>query len=191
MGGAAEAGIAPMPWVLGRPLHRGRRGSSPMPRAARGRGSCGSPLVQRAAGLLVPWLAVRGATGATGAAAPHRCRGRHGSAEDMGGVVCWTPTSPPRAALSGRTRLAPSGHGKICAPFMIRGPWTGKGPLRGKIFARCIPRRLFAGLFGYITRISCQNQLISDTWRRNVATNRRFSRPRLLRERMGRKNCHG
>ncbi len=70
---------------------------------------------------------------------------------------------------------------------MIRGSRTEKGTLRGKILARCIPKRLFAGLFGRMVRISCQNQLISDTWRRNVATSRRFSRPRPLRERMRRK----
>ena len=33
-----------------------------------------------------------------------------------------------------------------------------KGSLPGKIFARCILRRRFAGLFGYMARISCQSQ---------------------------------
>ncbi len=33
-----------------------------------------------------------------------------------------------------------------------------KGPLPGKIFARCILRRRFAGLFGCMARISCQSQ---------------------------------
>ena len=33
-----------------------------------------------------------------------------------------------------------------------------KGPLPGKIFARCILQRRFAGLFGYMARISCQSQ---------------------------------
>ncbi len=33
-----------------------------------------------------------------------------------------------------------------------------KGALPGKIFARCIPKRLFAGLFGCMARISCQSQ---------------------------------
>ena len=83
-------------------------------------------------------------------------------------------------------------NGKICAPCMI---WGGraqrKGPPPGKIFARCIPRRLFAGLFGCTARISCQSQLILDAWRRYVAANWRFSRPRSLRERMKRKSCHG
>ena len=33
-----------------------------------------------------------------------------------------------------------------------------KAPLPGKIFARCILRRRFAGLFGYMARTSCQSQ---------------------------------
>ena len=33
-----------------------------------------------------------------------------------------------------------------------------KGSLPGKIFARCILRRRFAGLFGYMARTSCQSQ---------------------------------
>ena len=66
-----------------------------------------------------------------------------------------------------------------------------KGPLRGKIFARCIPERRFAGHFGYMARISCQSQLISDAWRANLATNWRFSRPRPLLGCMRRRNCHG
>ena len=33
-----------------------------------------------------------------------------------------------------------------------------KRPLHGKIFARCIPKQLFAGLFEYMARISCQSQ---------------------------------
>ena len=65
-----------------------------------------------------------------------------------------------------------------------------KGPLRGKIFARCIPERRFAGLFGYMARISCHRQLISDTWRRYVAMNWRFSRPRPFQGCMKRKTCH-
>ena len=65
-----------------------------------------------------------------------------------------------------------------------------KGPLPGKIFARCILQRRFAGLFGYMARISCQNQLISDAWRANLAANWRFSRPRPLLGCMERKTCH-
>ena len=66
-----------------------------------------------------------------------------------------------------------------------------KAPLPGKIFARCIPKQLFAGLFGCMARISCQSQLISDAWRANLAANWRFSRPRLPRRCMRRKTCHG
>ena len=66
-----------------------------------------------------------------------------------------------------------------------------KGPLPGKIFARCIPKRLFAGLFGCMARISRQSQLVSDAWRANLATNWRFSRPRPLSGCMERKTCHG
>ena len=66
-----------------------------------------------------------------------------------------------------------------------------KGPLPGKIFARCILRRRFAGRFGCMARISCQSQLILDTRRRYAATNWRFSRPRPLSGCMERKTCHG
>ena len=66
-----------------------------------------------------------------------------------------------------------------------------KAPLPGKIFARCIPKRLFAGLFGCMARISCQSQLISDAWRANLAANWRFSRPRPLSGCMERKTCPG
>ena len=66
-----------------------------------------------------------------------------------------------------------------------------KGPLLGKIFARCILQRRFARLFGYMARISCQSQLISDAWRANLARKGRFSRPRPLSGCMERKTCHG
>ena len=66
-----------------------------------------------------------------------------------------------------------------------------KGALPGKIFARCILRRRFAGHFGCMARISCQSQLISDAWRENLAANWRFSRPRPLSGCMERKTCHG
>ena len=64
-----------------------------------------------------------------------------------------------------------------------------KGGLPGKIFARCILRRRFAGHFGCMARISCQSQLISDAWRANLAANWRFSRPRPLSGCMERKTC--
>ena len=66
-----------------------------------------------------------------------------------------------------------------------------KGPLPGKIFARCILQRRFAGHFGCMARISCQSQLISDAWRANLARKGRFSRPRPLLGCMERKTCHG
>ena len=66
-----------------------------------------------------------------------------------------------------------------------------KGPLPGKIFARCILRRRFAGLFGYMARRSCQPQHISPAWRANLAKKGRFSRPRPLSRCMERKTCHG
>ena len=65
-----------------------------------------------------------------------------------------------------------------------------KGLLPGKIFAWCILQRRFAGLFGYMARISCQSQLVSDAWRANLAMNWRFSRPRPLSGCMERKTCH-
>ena len=66
-----------------------------------------------------------------------------------------------------------------------------KGPLPGKICARCIPERRFAGLFGYMAHESCQGQLILDAWRRYIAREGHFSRPRPLRGCMRRKTCYG
>ena len=66
-----------------------------------------------------------------------------------------------------------------------------KGPLPGKICALCIPERRFAGLFGCMARISCQNQLVLDAWRRYVAREGPFSRPGPLLGCMKRENCHG
>lgn len=45
-----------------------------------------------------------------------------------------------------------------------------KGPLPGKIFTWRILQRRFAGLFGYMARISCQSHLILNTRRRYIAT---------------------
>ena len=81
--------------------------------------------------------------------------------------------------------------GKIRTSCMIRGVCAAKRSLRGKIFARCIPERRFAGHFGYMARESCQSQLILDAWRRYVARKGRFSRPRHLLGYMKRKTCHG
>ena len=66
-----------------------------------------------------------------------------------------------------------------------------KGVLPGKIFARRILQRRFAGHFGCMARRSCQSQLISDAWRANLAANWRFFRPRPLSGCMERKTCHG
>ena len=67
-----------------------------------------------------------------------------------------------------------------------------KRPLHGKIFARCILQRRFAGHFGCMARTSCQSQLISDAWRADLATKPPFfSRPRPLLGYMERKTCHG
>lgn len=83
-----------------------------------------------------------------------------------------------------RGKTCPAGaieHGKIRVPCMIRGVRAVKGgPFLGKIFARCILQRRFAGHFEYMESISCQNQLILDAWRANLATKRRFYRPKLL-----------
>ncbi len=65
---------------------------------------------------------------------------------------------------------------------MIKGVWTAKGRLGGRIIAKCIPEWRFAGHFEYMESISCQNQLILDAWRRYLAAKGRFYRPRLLRE---------
>ena len=66
-----------------------------------------------------------------------------------------------------------------------------KVSLPGKIFARCILQRRFAGHFGCMARISCQSQLILNTRRQYAATNWRFSRPKPLLGCMERKTCHG
>lgn len=65
-----------------------------------------------------------------------------------------------------------------------------KGSLPGKIFARCILQRRFAGLFGYMARIPCQSQLILNTRRRYIATKGPFSRPRPFLGYIGAEYCH-
>ena len=67
---------------------------------------------------------------------------------------------------------------------------TEKEGLRGKILAKCIPRRHFAGHFAYMESISCQNQLILDTWRRYLAMKGRFSCPEPLWECIATRYCH-
>ena len=57
-----------------------------------------------------------------------------------------------------------------------------KGSLSGKMFARCILQRRFAGHFEYIGSKPCQNQLILDAWWRYLAAKRRFSCPGFPRE---------
>lgn len=81
--------------------------------------------------------------------------------------------------------------GKIFALCMIYRPRARKGALPGKIFTICIPKQLFAGLFGYAARKSCQDQLILDTYRRYIATEGVFFRPRPLLAYIKRKSCHG
>ena len=95
------------------------------------------------------------------------CNG-HGKRRVLAGRWGQAPLGKGRA-VEGRSRDAaarvgapaqgpsPSEGGKICAPCMIRGLRTAKTPLGGKMFARCIPQRRFAGLFGYVPRISCQD----------------------------------
>ena len=103
------------------------------------------------------------------------------------------PISPPVRAAPWLRSLALFGGGwqDLRTMHDSRGPCSEKGPLPGKIFARCILQRRFAGLFGCMARISCQSQLISDAWRANLARKGRFSRPRPLLGYMERKNCHG
>ena len=116
---------------------------------------------------------------------------KHRAASHKAGTVRETRAPPhPTRKRSKRSNGAPR-NGKIRASCMIRGVCAAKRPLRGKIFAWCIPKRLFAGLFGCMARISCQSQLVLNAWRANLATNWRFSRPRHLLGYMKRKTCHG
>ena len=80
-----------------------------------------------------------------------------------------------------------------------------KGPLPGKIFARCILRRRFAGLFGYMARTSCQSQPVSGCMARRSCQELAIfppeatfgmhgaqNLPRIAaRERIRAKSCHG
>ena len=80
-----------------------------------------------------------------------------------------------------------------------------KRPLPGKIFARCILRRRFAGLFGCMARTSCQSQLVFGCMaRRSCQEGAIFpseatfgmhgaqNLPRIdARERTAAESCHG
>ena len=120
-------------------------------------------------------------------AAPPRTNG------DSAQAACAAPAplAPPRPSPHPQHPNETPRNGKIRASCMIRGVCAAKRPLRGEIFARCIPERRFAGHFGYMARESCQSQLILDAWRRYVARKGRFSRPRHLLGYMKRKTCHG
>ena len=66
-----------------------------------------------------------------------------------------------------------------------------KGPLPGKIFARCILQRRFAGLFGYMARKSCRELAIFPS----EATFGMHGAKKLpliaARERTAAESCHG
>ena len=96
-----------------------------------------------------------------------------------GRVRTWGPSASMQSALATTHLLQPSARKTLRALN------------RGKICALCIPERRFEALFGYMARISCQCQFILDTWRRCLAREGRFSRPRPLRGCMKRKTCHG
>ena len=80
-----------------------------------------------------------------------------------------------------------------------------KGPLPGKIFARCILRRRFAGHFGCMARRSCQSQLVFGCMAREschelaiLPSEAAFgmhgaqNSPRIdARERTAAESCHG
>ena len=66
-----------------------------------------------------------------------------------------------------------------------------KGALPGKIFARCILRRRFAGLFGCMARISCQEGAIFP-FEAPFGMHGAQNLPRIAaRERTAAESCHG
>ena len=91
-----------------------------------------------------------------------------------------------KARVQGVTHLAVTNHDTTVGLDAIR----QQAAEHGKIFARCIPKRLFAGLFGCMARISCQSQLVLDTWRRYVARKGRFSLHGPLESCTARRSCH-
>ena len=80
-----------------------------------------------------------------------------------------------------------------------------KGALPGKISARCIPKRLFAGHFGCMARISCQSQPVFGCMARRSCQELAIFPPEATfgmygvkklpriaaRERTAAKSCHG
>ena len=65
-----------------------------------------------------------------------------------------------------------------------------KVPLPGKIFARCIPKRLFAGLFECMARISCQREPVFGCMVRESCHEGALFPSEAPRGCMRRKNCH-
>ena len=129
------------------------------------------------AGATSYWLVLaKSGGGGAGAAGGTCCPGSDGGAASRAVFL-----GPGDLALAARTVRRCRGRGRS----------GGLATPDGKICARCIPKQLFAGLFGCMARISCQSQLISDAWRANLAANWRFSRPKPPRRCMRRKNCHG
>ena len=65
-----------------------------------------------------------------------------------------------------------------------------KGPLPGKIFARCVPKRLFAGLFGCMARESCHEAPFFSS-EATFGMHGVKKLPRIdARERTAAKSCH-
>ena len=51
-------------------------------------------------------------------------------------------------------------HGKISLKCILRRARTAKGPLSGKIFAKCIPQHCFSPLKTYIRSLCCQQHAV-------------------------------
>ena len=66
-----------------------------------------------------------------------------------------------------------------------------KVPLPGKIFARCIPKRLFAGLFECMARISCQSQPVFGCMARESCHELAIFPSEAPSGMHGAQNCHG
>ena len=66
-----------------------------------------------------------------------------------------------------------------------------KGALPGKIFARCILRRRFAGHFGCMARISCQSQPVFGCMARESCRELAIFPSETAFGIHGAKNCHG